>query len=669
MFPEKTRIISLLFLCLIFSVKGFSQVDLKEEQNQQTLEKGIELLQRYFTEQNAWHVAHPETSENVTGLIHFIEDEPLDSILYDLKESAADTTFKFVYRLPENVSDSLHVPGYYSASEVKNDLEILGLNMQTEFQNKKITVPVALLSNADEKVNLLSPREGIQLFTDSVYVFPDSLQVPDVVPDNQIKTADDFQRIYRLDSLRDVYIEQKRLAYNDSLMTAYQDSVILDYRQQLFDKEYLARKKKLIDSVRVNNYTVLRNYNDSVINAVNDSILNVIQVLSAYADYIDTTKIHLTNLVNNETTFVLSDANQRYARFWLKNEQNDSLSVLLKNLDKRTIQMLIDDGVTFNRFRTKETKAFDFRTLNSSVLGLTNVGKLYDVNTPWQIGGNGNVGFTQTYLENWKKGGKSALALLIVMKGFANYTNANGKIKWENSGEIRDGWIRQGGEEAELQKNDDKFEIISRFGVSAFKKWYYSAELDYETQLFRGYRYPKSENPEPISAFMAPARTFFKVGLDYKPTKDFSLFLSPLTIKNVFVRDTSLIDQTNFGIDADKRSFWEPGLNADVRYRTDLTSDISYETKYKMFINYEAPFSKFDINWENQLEMKVNDHINFRLLVHLIYDDDVLFPIYDEVNGEQVKVGEKPKLQVKELITVGFSYKINRTVTRTKRKH
>ncbi len=669
MFSEKTKIFSLLFLCLIFSFKGYSQVDLEEEQNRLMLEKGIELLQRYFTEQNAWHVAHPETSENVKGLVHFIEDEPLDSILFDLKKAAADSAFKFVYRLPENVSDSLKVPGYIPVSNLKKEVEILGLNMQTEFQDKKIPVPQSLTNNISDKVNLIDPREGMKLFTDSVYVFPDSLQVPDVVPDNLMKTADDFQRIYRLDSLRDNYIEQKRLAYNDSIINAYRDSVILDYRQQVFNKEYFARKKALVNSAKANNYTVLRNYNDSVINAVNDSILNVIQVLSVYADYIDTTKIHLTNLTNDETTFVLSKSSPRYARFWLKNEQNDSLSILLKNLDKRTIQMLIDDGVTFNRYRPKETKAFDFRTLSSNVAGLNNVGKLYDVNTPWQIGGNGNVGFTQTYLENWKKGGKSALALLIVMKGFANYTNSTGKIKWENSGEIRDGWIRQGGDEAELQKNDDKFEIISRFGVSAFKKWYYSAELDYETQLFRGYRYPKSENPDPISAFMSPARTFFKVGLDYKPTKDFSLFLSPLTIKNVFVRDTALIDQTNFGVEADKRSFWEPGLNADVRYRTDLTSDISYETKYKMFINYSAPFSKFDINWENQLEMKVNDHINFRLLVHLIYDDDVLFPIYNEVDGKQVKIGEEPKLQVKELITVGFSYKINRIVTRTKRKY
>ena len=83
-----------------------------------------------------------------------------------------------------------------------------------------------------------------------------------------------------------------------------------------------------------------------------------------------------------------------------------------------------------------------------------------------------------------------------------------------------------------------------------------------------------------------------------------------------------------------------------------------------MFINYKQPFKKFDINWENLFVMRLNDYINMRLLVHLIYDDDVLFPVYDANN---VKTGEAPKLQIKQLITVGFSYKINRQVMRTKR--
>ena len=105
--------------------------------------------------------------------------------------------------------------------------------------------------------------------------------------------------------------------------------------------------------------------------------------------------------------------------------------------------------------------------------------------TPWRIGGDGTIGFSQTYLQNWKKGGQSAISSLIVMKGFANYSRADGKIKLENNAEIRNGWIKPGGKGAETQKNDDKFELTSRFSVSAFKRWYYSSELNFETQFFR----------------------------------------------------------------------------------------------------------------------------------------------------------------------------------------
>jgi len=51
-------------------------------------------------------------------------------------------------------------------------------------------------------------------------------------------------------------------------------------------------------------------------------------------------------------------------------------------------------------------------------------------------------------------------------------------------------------------------------------------------------------------------------------------------------------------------------------------------------------------------------------LLHLIYDDDVRFPVYDENN---VKIGEKSKLQVKEYFSIGFVYKINHKVMHSSR--
>jgi hypothetical protein len=446
---------------------------------------------------------------------------------------------------------------------------------------------------------------------------------------------------------------------------AFTDSVTNAYIQRAFEKEYNYQVKRFTDSVKVNNFNVLRMYNESVVNAVNDSISAVLGTLADYADFIDSTKIWMYNLTGNSSEISLKSGDEKFARFWLKNVQNDSLSVLIRSVGKRGMFMLIDDGATISRYKPKETKTFDFKSMEKNISSLQSVGKRYEVETPWVIGGEGNVGFTQTYLSNWKKGGKSSIASLIVLKGFANYKRADGKLKWDNQGEFRNGWIRPGGKEEQVQKNDDKFELTSRFGVSAYKKWFYSAEFNYETQFFKGYAYPREKEDLPISAFMAPSRMFFKVGMEYKPNKEFSLLLSPFTIKNVYVRDTSLIDQTKFGIDPNKKSFWEPGLNADLFLKKSITKDINYETKYKMFLNYKAPFQKFDINWENTFVMKLNNYVNMRFLIHLIYDDDVMFPVYAD-DGE-TKIGEKAKLQVKEFFSIGFTYTIKHNVMHSKR--
>jgi len=666
MFRGKSKLLVLL-ISLLFPYYILTAQNNRTDKNgeKEVLEYGIRLLKRYFEQDSLWHVAHPETGRSVKGLIHFIEDQPLDSIQTSLGSNMNSEGFRFVYRLPEHVADSLQVPGYISSASVRGKLERISSDLQKKYFQEELAVPVSLVSNLESRAGVIAQGAGKSLFESRYYQLPDSLQLPDVIPDAMMQSPNDFRRFLRLDSMRNQYIEEKRKAYNDSIVNAYRNTVIDNYRRQMYDQERNVQYKRLSDSVKVNNYQVLKQYNDTVIAVVNDSIMLIVEELMAYANFIDTTTVTVSNLLGEEAYVFLQQNNPSFSRVWLKNEQNDSLRLLVKSTGKRSMQMLIDDGVTFSRFKPRQTKDFDFSSLNQRMSGLTGVRERYQVLTPWRIGGDGNVGFTQTYLENWKKGGQSALSLQIVLKGYANYSRHDGKIKWENSSEIRNGYIRPGGEGAELQKNDDKFEVTSRFGVSAFKKWYYSAEFNYETQFFNGYRYPKATNPEPISAFMSPARTFFKIGLDYKPNNNFSLLLSPFTAKNVFVRDTVRIDQTKYGLKEWQRSAWEPGLNTDIFYRRNITSDITYETKYKMFINYLQPAGNLDINWENLVVMRLTDHINMRLLVHMIYDQNVTFPVYD---ANDIMIGEKAKMQLKEFFTVGFAYKINKQVTRTRRK-
>ena len=658
MISEIRKCVTLIFTLFIFTNPVFSQQNEGQSDNA-TLQKGLQMLEKYFMKRSNWYVTNPEIGKNVKGLVHFVENEPVDSIISKLEKTSSDTSFMYVFRLPENVPDSLNVPGYYPENKVERDIEKIGISLQNEFQKKEISVPMNLLTNIEDKVKLLEPGEGIVLFTDSIYSFPDSLKLLDAIPDTLIQNDADFQRILHLDSIRNEYIKEKRLAYNDSLINAYRDSVITQYRQDKFEEEYDFRKMRFVDSVKVNNYQVLKNYNDLVVQSVNDSISYVISTLSEYADFIDTTRLKILNLTDEESEITLQNKNQRYTRVWLKNEQKDSLSVLVKSTDKNSIQMFIDDGVTFSRFKPKETKDFDFNNFKPKQPEFSEVKDKYKLLTPWTFSGDGNLGFTQTYLNNWKAGGNSSIAMLAVLTGEAIYKSHDGNIQWENTMEINNGWIRQA---KETQKNSDKIEFISKFGYSAFKKWYYSAEIDIKTQLFNGYDY---DDDELISGFMSPLTTILKLGMDYKPNDNFSLLLSPLSSKTVLVKDTAHIDQTTYGIDEDKKRLWKPGFNVDVSFKKKFLDNITYQTEYEMFINYLAPFKKFDVDWENTITMKLTDAINMTFRLYLLYDDDVTFDT-GRVDTEGNAI-YKPKWQVKELLTLGFAYSFDRKIYRTKR--
>ena len=246
------------------------------------------------------------------------------------------------------------------------------------------------------------------------------------------------------------------------------------------------------------------------------------------------------------------------------------------------------------------------------------------------------------------RSGESALAALIISKYQANYSKP--KVKWENSAEFRYGISKS--KSRGLEKNDDKLEIQSRLGLSAFKKWFYSAESNFRTQIANGYTFPDKVNP--ISAFMAPGFLTFSLGLDYKPNKDFSLFLSPFTSKTTYIRDTVLIKPASYGLSPGTKRLWEPGFIVKANWHRKITENITYDTKGELFNNYSYPFKKIAAEWEQVLLMEVNRFINVRIMTQMIYDYNTKFPIFD---GAGNVIDKKPKLQFEELFTIGFAYK------------
>ena len=89
----------------------------------------------------------------------------------------------------------------------------------------------------------------------------------------------------------------------------------------------------------------------------------------------------------------------------------------------------------------------------------------------------------------------------------------------------------------------------------------------------------------------------------------------------------------------------------------DLTKEISLDSKLDLFTNYAHNPQNIDIDWEVLLTMKINKYISANVSAHAIYDDDILVPLYRTIDGVKTKVGTGKRIQFKEILSLGFSYK------------
>lgn len=652
-------------ILLLISVSLFAETSVVDRKKEKTtgsadsIKLSIDYLKKHLQPNAEWQPENPDILRSLNGLIHFAEDERIDSILIKLDNAQKKPNFKYFNRSPQMVSDSLRLHKYIPHNAILEKMKQLDRAIWNGVDMKSIPLPENYIAGPDGKVPPIAEGDEEAIIRRTRITLPDSLKNVNALPENQKQAANNFDRIKEREKARSYILEDARKRFNSRIEKLNLDSAITAYRNYAVRIFSDSLQNQLKDSLKLQNQQLLTHYNDSIVRSVNDSINLHVKKLQRLAMN-DSIAINLQSLTGQPAQLWLNN-NKRYInRMFIKNVQNDSIGIQLMNIDRRTIGIAIEDNVTFNRISQKQRRDFSFQNLTTDSK-IAKINKQYDVLAPWELGGNGTFGFTQTYLNNWKAGGNSAFSILTVLKGYANYSQP--KLKWENSGEFRNGWIRQGGSIKQTQKNDDKIELISRLGVSAFKKWYYSTEIDFVTQFFNGYNYP--DKTKPISAYMSPAKTIIKLGLDYKPNSNFSVFISPITAKNVFISDTVNIDQTKYGVPANSRSFWEPGLNADLKYKVNFNKQISYETKYKMFINYQSPFKKLDINWENTIVAQLTNRINMTFNLYMLYDDNVTFATGKfDASGAEIY---KAKWQTKELTTIGFSYKLSKKVYQRKK--
>ncbi|MCU0472941.1 MAG: DUF3078 domain-containing protein [Bacteroidales bacterium] len=284
-----------------------------------------------------------------------------------------------------------------------------------------------------------------------------------------------------------------------------------------------------------------------------------------------------------------------------------------------------------------------------------------DTTQGWKKGGIFAVNLAQTSLTNWAAGGQNSVAINGMFSVFANLKK--GKSRWDNSLDLGYGLLKQGA--TGYRKTDDKVDFLSKYGRQAFSNVFYAALLNFKTQMQPGYNYIDATTKNKISDLFAPAYLLIALGLDYKPNAYFSAFIAPLTAKFTFVTDPDLYNLPDgaFGVAHGAKSKSEMGgylraIYSKGDFKGEFMKNIVFTTKIDLFSNYAENPQNIDINWENLILMKVNKFITVNFNTHLIYDDNISVS-FDRNNDGTTEADElvKSKIQFKEILGVGFSYK------------
>jgi Protein of unknown function (DUF3078) len=262
----------------------------------------------------------------------------------------------------------------------------------------------------------------------------------------------------------------------------------------------------------------------------------------------------------------------------------------------------------------------------------------------WKKGGFYSLNIAQGSLSNWAAGGENfSLSVNSLLSLYAFYKKD--KHSWDNTFDFNLGYMNT--TSLGSRKNDDRFDLLSKYGYALNPKLNLAGLFNIRSQFFKGYTFPDNVKTF-TSNFMAPGYILLSLGLDYKPTKHLSIFLSPATARWVIVKDTALSNKGLYGVTPGKKSNFEFGAFATINYMKEINKNITYKGRLDLFSNYLRNPKNVDLFMSNILNVKLSKVLSATWGVDLIYDDDV------RLFGKNQR---SAALQVKSLVGLGLLVK------------
>lgn len=389
-----------------------------------------------------------------------------------------------------------------------------------------------------------------------------------------------------------------------------------------------------------------------------DSIQTAVRTLLDYVEARDSGIVNIAGYGSVVMPVWLNSKSGNMQRYWLRNDLNDSVTVWIGATSKNTLGLYLERGLNFRRSIRQtnySTPKIEVQEIDRS--RLLEVKKVIIKPKYWKYRTEASFAFNQAFLANWVKGGESNISTSLDLTGYADYTNKSLKITSNNFARIKFGLIATS--ENGIRKNLDLLETNSKLNHKAFGKFDFSAILLFKSQIAKGYNYPNDSVV--VSKFFNPAVITAGIGLDYKPNKNTSINFSPLSYKGTFVPDTAMIDQTKYGIPANRRSLHEPGASFLIANEVKPFKTVKITNRLQFFTSYIKNPQNVDIDWEMIVTANLNWFTEVRLNTHFIFDDDTKTPVLDKDKKPVLDAGGKPKtaarIQFKELIGLSFVFR------------
>lgn len=266
----------------------------------------------------------------------------------------------------------------------------------------------------------------------------------------------------------------------------------------------------------------------------------------------------------------------------------------------------------------------------------------------WLHNFDGSLQFSQAYISpNWYQGGKSNVNSILALYYQLRLNPAfHPNFSFEFWTRYRLGMNNAPDDEVHNYNiTEDQIQMNVSAGLRAWKRWSYSVNGFFKTQLLNHFR---NNSHDLASALLAPGEFNLGVGMTYGYAKDkinLSATINPLSYNLKMCMNDKLPSQW-FGIDEGQKTKSFYGSNIEVRFSARMAWNINYSTRMFFFTNYEVKQG----DWEHTLTFNINRFLSTTLYCYLRYQSD----------AKQFEDTKWHKWQFKEVMSIGFSYKFVR---------